>query len=143
MATRKEGYVDVPGGRVWYEIVGEGNGTPLVTLHGGPGSTHFGMEPLRALADERPVVFYDQLGCGGSDRPDDLSLWRTERFVEELDLLRRSLMLDRVHILGHSWGTMLAMDYYLAHSDGIVSLVMSSPFFSIERWVADCAHYRS
>ena len=142
MATRKEGYVDVPGGRVWYEIVGDGDRTPMIILHGGPGSTHFGMEPLRALSDDRPVVFYDQLGCGSSDRPDDLSLWRTERFVDELHMLRKSLRLDRVHILGHSWGTMLAMDYYLAHPDRIVSLVMSSPCISIERWVADCAEYR-
>ncbi len=137
-----EGYVDVPGGSVWYEIVGGGKGIPLVTLHGGPGSTHWGMEPLKALADERPVVFYDQLGCGASDRPDDLSLWRTERFVEELHLLREALGYDRVHILGHSWGTMLGADYYLAHPDGIVSLVMSSPCISIERWIQDCNEYR-
>ena len=143
MSAQREGFVDVPGGRVWYEVVGEGDRTPLIVLHGGPGSTHFGMEPLKALADQRPVVFYDQLGCGASDRPDDLSLWRTDRFVEELDLLRKSLGLDRTHILGHSWGTMLATDYYLAHSQGIVSLVMSSPCISIERWVADCAEYRS
>ncbi len=142
MSTQREGYVDVPGGRVWYEVVGDGDRTPLIILHGGPGSTHFGMEPLRALADQRPVVFYDQLGCGASDRPDDLGLWRTERFVEELDQLRKSLGLHEAHILGHSWGTMLAADYYLAHPKVVVSLVMSSPCISIKRWVADCAEYR-
>ena len=143
MSAQREGFVDVPGGRVWYEVVGDGDRTPLILLHGGPGSTHFGMEPLKALSNERPVVFYDQLGCGASDRPDDLSLWRTERFVEELELLRKSLGLHETHILGHSWGTMLATDYYLAHPQGVVSLVMSSPCISIERWVADCAEYRS
>ena len=100
----KEGYVDVPGGKIWYEIVGGGNGLPLITLHGGPGSTHFGFEPLKALAEDRSVVFYDQLGCGNSDRPDDASLWKVERFVEELHILRDALGLDRCHILGHSWG---------------------------------------
>ena len=138
-----EGYVDVPGGRVWYEVVGTGDAIPLLTLHGGPGSTHAGNRPLAALSDERPVVFYDQLGCGKSDRPDDLSLWRTERFVQELSQMRKALDLERVHIQGHSWGTMLAMDYFLTEPEGVVSLVMSSPCISISRWLEDCAQYRS
>jgi proline iminopeptidase len=139
----KEGFVEVPGGKVWYEVVGDGPGLPLITLHGGPGSTHYGLEPLKALADARPVIFYDQLGCGSSDRPDDLSLWTTERFVEELHLLRKELGLDRTHILGHSWGTMLGVDYYLTHPEGVQSLIMSSPCISIEKWIEDCNRYRS
>ena len=138
----KEGYVDVPGGKIWYEIVGSGGGPPLITLHGGPGSSHFSLEPLKVLGEDRPVVFYDQLGCGNSDRPDDLSLWTMDRFVQELHLLREYLGFDRCHILGHSWGTMLGMDYYLAHPNGIASLIQSSPCISIERWVADCNKYR-
>ena len=59
-----EGYVAVPGGRIWYRIVGTGPGTPLVLLHGGPGAPSYYLEPLAALGDERPVVFYDQLGAG-------------------------------------------------------------------------------
>ncbi len=142
-AQGREGYVEVPGGKVWYRVVGGGGGIPLMTLHGGPGSTHFGMEPLIALSDQRPVVFYDQLGCGNSDRPEDTGLWRVDRFVEELAEVRRALGLERMHLLGHSWGTMLAMDYYLAHPQGIVSLVMFSPCISIPRWLEDCAEYRS
>ena len=138
----KEGYVDVPGGKIWYEVVGSGGGPPLITLHGGPGSTHFGFEPLKALAEDRPVIFYDQLGCGNSDRPDDLSLWNMERFAEELHILKNHLGLDKFHILGHSWGTMLGTDYCLTHPDGILSLIQSSPCISIERWVADCNAYR-
>ena len=60
----EEGYVEVRGGRTWYRVVGEGTAVPLVTVHGGPGGTHDYLEPLAALADERPVVFYDQLGAG-------------------------------------------------------------------------------
>ena len=138
----KEGHANVPGGKIWYEVVGEGGGRPLVTLHGGPGSTHFGLEPLRVLAEDRPVVFYDQLGCGNSDRPDDLSLWQVERFVEELHILSNVLELEEFHILGHSWGTMLGADYYLAHPEGVASLVLSSPCISIARWIADCNRYR-
>ena len=138
----REGYVAVPGGRIWYRVVGLGPGVPLLTLHGGPGDPHDYLEPLEALGDERPVVFYDQLGCGKSDRPDDPALWRVERFVDELRLVRKELGLERVHILGHSWGSMLATDYALTRPAGLLSLVLVSPPLSIPRWLADLARYR-
>src|SRR6266567_7636824 len=127
MAVVSEGYVDVPGGRVWYRDVGGGDGTPLLCLHGGPGSTHHNLEPLEALADRRRVIVYDQLGCGRSDRPGDLTLWNVDRFVEELAQVRSALELDRLHLFGSSWGGMLAMQYVLdRHGDqpGLESLIL-------------------
>src|SRR5580658_7720399 len=95
-----EGYVEVPGGRVWYRIAGADQpGTPLLRLHGGPGLPHDYLEPLEALAARRPVIFYDQLGCGRSDRPADDSLWTLDRFVEELAVVRDALGLERPHVL--------------------------------------------
>ncbi len=137
----REGYVKVTGGKIWYKVVGTGDNIPLLTLHGGPGSTHHGLTSLEALADSRPVIFYDQLGCGNSDKPDDISLWKTERFVEELAQLRTALGLESVHILGHSWGTMLATDYLLTQPHGVASVVMSSPCISIPMWLEDCNLY--
>ena len=88
-----EGRVAVTGGEVWYRIDGaEHDAIPLLTLHGGPGFTPDSLAPLEALADERPVVFYDQLGAGRSDQPDDPSLWRVERFVKELGQLRAAAL---------------------------------------------------
>ncbi|RNB81403.1 alpha/beta fold hydrolase [Brevibacillus nitrificans] len=142
---RKEGYVKVPGGRVWYSLLGEENKekTPLIVLHGGPGNTH---DPLQAalhvLADERPVVFYDQLGSGNSDRPTDDALWKTERFVQELADIREALGLDHVHILGHSWGTMLAAAYLVDRKPaGVQSVIFSSPCLSAERWKQDADRF--
>lgn len=60
---------------MWYRRCGSGPGLPLLTLHGGPGAGHDYLEPLEALGDEREVTFYDQLGCGRSDIPDDDGLW--------------------------------------------------------------------
>ena len=98
-----EGTVQVSGGNIWYRVVGAGKkGVPLLTVHGGPGAPHEYLNPLKALAEERPVVFYDQLGCGHSDRPSDPALWTVEHFVEELDLLRKALYLNQVPILGQS-----------------------------------------
>lgn len=137
------GYVEVEGGRIWYRIVGKGKGTPLVTLHGGPGGSHGGFEPLAlALQADRPVILYDQLGSGLSDRPDDKALWTTERFVRELATLRAALGLDEVHLLGQSWGTMLLADYLLTQPTGVKSATFSSPCLSVKRWVADADRYR-
>jgi proline-specific peptidase len=133
-----EGFIAVPGGRVWYRSVGAG-GTPLLCLHGGPGFTHYYLEPLELLADRRPVIFYDQLGCGRSDRPDDLSLWTVDRFVEELAQVRAALNLDRLHLFGSSWGGMLALQYVLDRHPDLVSLILCGSPASMIRWSRDCA----
>jgi len=135
----RETFVDVPGGRVFCRIVGEdAPGRPLLALHGGPGVPHDYLEPLEKLAAERPVIFYNQLGCGLSDRPDDLSLFTVARFVAELDAVRRALGLARLHLLGQSWGTMLAVDYLLEKGPaGVTSLVLSGPCLSARRFAAD------
>ena len=129
--------VEVPGGRVWTGTYGGGDGTPLLVLHGGPGMPSHYLEPLTALAGSRPVVLYDQLGCGRSDRPDDASLWTVDRSVAELETVREELELDRVHVLGHSWGGFLALAHARTHGDDVASLVLSSPLVSVAGWMAD------
>jgi proline iminopeptidase len=141
--TAGEGYIDVTGGKVWYRIVGSGTKTPLLLLHGGPGASSLYLEPLAKLSDDRPIIFYDQLGGGKSDRPSDLSLWSAQRFVEELSLVRDALQLKKVHILGHSWGTMLAVDYMLTKPSGVKSLILASPCLSIPRWIQDANKLRA
>lgn len=139
----EEGFIDVPGGKVWYTRLSEdgvyANKTPLVVLHGGPGNTHGPLKSeLDALADERPVIFYDQLGSGNSERPTDVSLWKTERFVEELACIREALGLTEMHLLGHSWGTMLAASYLIDRKpEGVRSVIFSSPCLSSEMWKQD------
>ncbi len=136
--TEGDGFVSVNGGPVWYEISGNGGGLPLVVLHGGPGGTSCGFTRLAPLGSERPIVRYDQLGGGRSGRPDDLSLWTVARFVEELHTLREALGLERLHLLGHSWGGALAAAYVLEHgTEGVVSLTLSSPLLSTPAWIAD------
>ena len=136
--TDTEGYLEVDGGRVWYRSVGEG-GTPLLCLHGGPGFTHYYLEPLEALADRLEVIFYDQLGCGRSDRPADPALWTVARFVEELAQVRAALGLTRLHLFGSSWGGMLAMQYVLDRRPELDSLILCGSPASMTRWARDCA----
>src|SRR3954451_20253038 len=133
-----EGFVDFRGYSTWYQVSGElGSGvTPLLALHGGPGSTHNYFGPLEGLADERPVVLYDQIGCGNSDRPQDIE-WTVSVFREEVDTVREQLGLERIHLLGTSWGGMLALEHVLSGAQGIASLILSSTLASIDQWAGE------
>jgi len=132
-----EGYVDVTGGKVWYRVVGDGPGTPLLVLHGGPGVPGYYLKPLAGLGKDRPVVFYDQLGCGHSTAPDDTSLWTIDRFVTAIGQVRAALGLKDVCIYGHSWGSMLAAEYLLTKPEGVEACVMAGPALSIPLWSHD------
>jgi len=126
------------GHRVWTRVIGAGPRTPLLLLHGGPGAGHDYLEPLAALADERPVVFYDQLGCGRSDIPDNPALWTIERFADEIDEVRAALGLTRCHLLGQSWGGWLGIEYLLRQPPGIASAVLASTSSSIPEFSRAC-----
>lgn len=127
------------GHRLWTNRVEGGPGLPLLLLHGGPGAGHDYLEPLAALSADRPVIFYDQLGCGRSDKPDVPALWTIERFAEEVDEVRAALGLTRCHILGQSWGGWLGVEYMLKRPAGLVSMTLASTSASIPLFRAECA----
>src|SRR5437667_12906201 len=133
-----EGYVAYRGYRTWYRVVGDvaSGAVPLLALHGGPGSTHHYFGPLERLGGERPVVLYDQIGCGSSDRPQDIE-WSVAVFREEVDAVRSHLGLERIHLLGTSWGGMLALEHVLSGAKGIVALVLSSTLANIDDWATE------
>jgi proline-specific peptidase len=143
----REGTIYFRGYRVWYACIGEGEKLPgklpLLCLHGGPGASHDYLESLGAMAKRgRQVIFYDQLGCGNSDQPNNPSLWKVPLFVEEVGVVRRALGLDRLHLLGQSWGGMLAMEYALTQPVGIASLTIASSPASMIQWVAEANRLR-
>lgn len=142
------GYIPVVNDhRVWYRIVGGGGereAVPLLVLHGGPGCPHDYLENLANLASEdRRVVFYDQLGCGNSDLPDDVSLWTVQRFADEIGIVREALGLDRVHILGQSCGGMLGIEYAIRQPSGLVSLILADSMPSMVLWVEEANRLRA
>ncbi|HSF44493.1 MAG TPA: proline iminopeptidase-family hydrolase [Chitinophagaceae bacterium] len=133
-----EGFVKVEGGKIWYKIVGEGKGVPLLLIHGGPGSRSCsGIPTYSRLSDERPVIFYDQLGSGNSDTPWDTKLWRPARFANEIDSLRKALGLNKLHILGHSWGGTVLIEYMSRRPKGVVSAIFAAPLISTSVWIND------
>jgi pimeloyl-ACP methyl ester carboxylesterase len=139
--TATEGRLPFRGYDTWYRVVGEAEHrgrVPLLALHGGPGGSHDPLEGLGALAEQgRRVVFYDQLGGGDSDKPDDPALWTVDTFLEQLRSVREALGLERLHLFGSSWGGMLALEYALTGPEGLASLVLNSTPTSAPRWAEE------
>lgn len=133
----QEGYVEVNGGKIWYEVYGSGPKPPVLLLHGGPGGTSFGFEPLKELGYDGPIIFWDQLGSGRSSALTDTTLMTIENYVDQVERLREHLKLEDFVLYGHSWGTMLGMDYYLSYPDEVKAIIFSSPLFSTDSWIAD------
>lgn len=131
-----EGYMPFKGFNTYYRIVGEDKpGTPIVLLHGGPGSTHNYFEVLDSLGNDRPVIMYDQIGCGLSQAYDQTQFFNMETWLEELIRLRNYLKLKEVHILGQSWGGMLLLEYLCNHQpEGIKSAILASTLPSSQLW---------
>ncbi|MEM7223322.1 MAG: proline iminopeptidase-family hydrolase [Pseudomonadota bacterium] len=139
----RSGHVAVSGGRIWYRMNGaERGGLPLLAIHGGPGFSHDYLLPLTDLADERPVIFYDQLDAGRSERPGDPANWRIARFLAEIEALRQALGLERLAVFGNSWGGTLAAEYAAGRPPGLAALVLSSPLISTKHWVEDAIAHR-
>jgi proline-specific peptidase len=134
------GMIDVPGGRVWYQRLGEGSALPLLALHGGPGAGHYYLDPfVERMSAHRPVVVFDQLGCGESEKPDDPSLWTVDRAVEELDVVREALGLQHCHLFGQSWGGWLAIEYLARGRQGIEGLILASTSASTAQFMREAA----
>jgi proline-specific peptidase len=142
-----EGTIPYKGFETWYRIVGEGEEPgkfPLLCLHGGPGAAHDYLESLDAMAGTgRRVIYYDQIGCSRSSLPvSKPEMWTVELYVEEVDAVRQALGLDRTHLLGQSWGGMLAMEYALTQPKGLGSLTVSSSPASMIQWVDEANRLR-
>lgn len=138
--TTRDGVVATPQGQLWARMLQPVHeaGLPVVIVHGGPGFPSHYLEPLSALADERAVVFYDQIGAGRSQPAVDETAWTVEGYVERLELVRAHFELPRVHLFGHSWGGFLALSYADTHPDRIASLILASPLIDSDLWMRDC-----
>jgi proline iminopeptidase len=122
-----EGYLKIQGIRIFYRMFGESEkkGT-IICLHGGPGCASDYMLPFTDLVRYGyKVVLYDQMGCGKSELPSKTSM-TVERHVEELEGVRNALNLGKIHLVGNSWGGMLAIEYVLKYQSNVITITDSS-----------------
>ena len=123
---------------VWTKRVGNNPKIKVLLLNGGPGATHEYFECFENFlpAEGIEFIYYDQLGCGNSDNPNDVAYWDLSRYVEEVEQVRIALDLnkDNFYILGHSWGGILAMEYALKYQNNMKGLIISN-------MMASCPEY--
>ncbi len=124
--------------KVWTKRIGNNPKIKVLLLHGGPGATHEYFESFESFLPKEGIelYYYDQLGSAYSDQPKDSSLWVLDRFVEEVETVRKALNLDKDNffLLGHSWGGILAAQYalkYQQHLKGLIisNMMMSAPLY--------------
>lgn len=140
MTPTDKGYIPFRSYKTYFEVYGKKSDQkpPLLVLHGGPGGAHNYLLGLAKLVKSgRQVIFYDQLGSGLSDRPDDDLLWTIETFIEELEAVRKHLHLDTIDILGHSWGGMLAASYLLTLPKGVRKAILASAMLNMPLYQAE------
>jgi proline iminopeptidase len=124
--------IETPIGKfnVWTKRFGNNPKKKVLLLHGGPGSSHEYFECFESFFPKESIefIYYDQLGSAYSDQPTDSSLWTTERFVEEVEQVRKALGLNKENffLLGHSWGGILATEYALKYQDNLKGLIISN-----------------
>ncbi|WP_158824035.1 proline iminopeptidase-family hydrolase [Granulicella sp. S156] len=122
--------------KVWTKKIGSGK-IKVLLLHGGPGVPHDYLEAMESFLPEAGIemYYYDQLGVGNSDVPDDPSLWTLARYTEEVEEVRRGLGLENFVLFGHSWGGILAMEYALKYQQHLRGLVISDMAAGIKTYL--------
>lgn len=124
---------------VWTKRVGNNPRIKVLLLHGGPGATHEYFECFDSFfpAAEIEYYYYDQLESAYSDQPSDSSLWNIDRYVEEVEQVRKALALDSTnfYLLGHSWGGILGIEYALKYPENVKGLIISNMMSSIPAYV--------
>lgn len=124
--------VNTPKGefKIWTKTIGNNPTTKLLLLNGGPGMTHEYFECFESFlpGEGIEIIYYDQLGCGFSDNPNDTTMWDLARYVDEVEQVRKSLGLnkDNFYLLGHSWGGILCMEYALKYQNNLKGLIISN-----------------
>lgn len=122
----RQGMLSLDDARLFYEVVGSGE--PIVVVHGGPGLDHDYLRPgLDALGTRNTLIYYDQRGTGRSSAELVDSVINFDAFVEDIDALRQALGYDRVSVLGHSFGALIALEYARRYPDRTRALILMNP----------------
>jgi proline iminopeptidase len=128
--SNKEGYIICNGVNHWYKIEGgQHNTVPIVIIHGGPGGNQYTLERTLGpkLALQFTVIYYEQRGCGRSNRPENPEYYSIELLKEDLEDLRKHLQIEKMYLLGTSFGTWIAMEYALSYADRVEKLILQGP----------------
>ena len=127
--SQKDGkYITVNGAKLWVVTVGKGD--PIIFISGGPGGAHVGLRRFDSLASNYMLIYFDAFGRGKSDTAKDVKEYTIERDVEDMEGLRNALHLDKINLLGHSYGGVVAQGYAVKYPQHVKHLIIANGFFS-------------
>lgn len=134
--SEKDGkYVKVNGAKLWVVTVGKGE--PIIFISGGPGGAHAGLRRFDSLATDHLLIYYDAFGRGQSDTAKEVKEYSLERDIEDLEGLRTALHLDKITVLGHSYGGVVAQGYAVKYPQHLSHLILANTFHSYLMWQAN------
>ncbi|MGZ3950245.1 MAG: alpha/beta fold hydrolase [Flavisolibacter sp.] len=125
-------YVTVNGAKLWVVIVGKGD--PLILIAGGPGGAHVGLRRFDSLASNYMLIYFDAFGRGKSDTAKNVKEYSLERDIDDIEGLRTALKLDKINVLGHSYGGLVAQGYAIKYPEHLKHLVLANTFHSFIMW---------
>lgn len=126
-------YVTVNGAKLWVVTVGEGD--PIIFIAGGPGGAHVGLRSFDPLAlAHHQLIYFDAFGRGKSDTAKVVSEYTLERDIEDIEGLRKALKLNKVTLLGHSYGGVVAQGYAVKYPQNLSHLILANTFHSFVMW---------
>lgn len=127
-------YYTVNGAKLW--VVTVGSGDPLFLIAGGPGGAHVGLRSFDSLSvkGHNKLIYYDGFGRGKSDTAKDVSEYSLERDIEDLEGLRKAMNLDKINVLGHSYGSLVAQGYAIKYGEHVSHLIIANGFHSYVMW---------
>jgi proline iminopeptidase len=126
-------YVNINGAKLWVVTVGEGD--PIIFIAGGPGGTHLGLRSFDALAQSHhQLIYFDAFGRGKSDTAKNVTEYTLDRDIDDIEALRKSLKLDKITVLGHSYGGVVAQGYAIKYPAHLSHLILADTFHSFVMW---------
>lgn len=140
--SEKDGkYYNVNGHRIW--TVSFGKGEPLFFIAGGPGGTHYGLRSFDTLSADFQLVYFDGFGRGKSDTAQSVKEYSLQNDIEDLDGLRKAMGFNKINVLGHSYGGLVAQGYAIKYPQNVSHLIIANSFHSYLMWQANddnCNH---
>src|ERR1700712_2647369 len=125
-------YITVNGARLWVVLVGKGD--PVIIIPGGPGGAHYGYRVFDSLAKDNEIIYFDAFGRGKSDTAKDVKEYTLARDIEDIEGLRLALHFDKLNVLGHSYGGLVAQGYALKYPSHVNHLILANTFHSFIMW---------
>jgi proline iminopeptidase len=126
-------YLNINGAKLWVVTVGKGD--PIIFIAGGPGGTHLGLRSFDSLAtNHHQLIYFDAFGRGKSDTAKNVSEYTLARDIEDIETLRKVLKLDKITVLGHSYGGVVAQGYAVKYPDHLSHLILADTFHSFVMW---------